>query len=123
MRWHRILLLLALAGCGGAGACPQIGCASSLVLQLPASVTQAEACVAGVCSSAIVDGTLVIPLGRRADGDTAAVTLTVPGTATAYEGTVDLVRTRPNGAKCPPVCVNGAAELDLAGKRIVTARG
>ena len=121
MRWHRSLVLLALAGCGGAGACPQIGCSSSLVLQLPASVTQAEACVAGVCTSEVVDGTLVIPLGRRADGDTAAVTVTVPGTPTAYQGTVALTRTRPNGANCPPVCVNGAAELDLDGGSVVAA--
>ncbi len=119
MRWHRLVVLLALAGCSSAGQCPQIGCPSQLTLRLPAAVTAAEACVADVCTSTVVDGALLVPLGRRADGDTAAVTVTVPGTATAYEGVVPLVRTRPNGANCPPVCVNGSAVLDIAGARVV----
>ena len=119
MRWHRLALLLALTDCGGAGACPQVGCVSQLVLQLPTGVTAAEACVAEVCSSEVVDGVLLVPLGRRADGSTAAVSVTVPGWPTAYVGTVPLNRTRPNGAACPPVCVTGAAALDVAGSRVV----
>jgi hypothetical protein len=119
MRWHRLALLLALTGCGGAGACPQVGCVSQLVLQLPAGVTAAEACVADVCTSEVVDGALLVPLGRRADGNTAAVSVTVPGRPTAYVGTVPLTRTRPNGAACPPICVTGAAALDVAGSRVV----
>jgi len=119
MRWHRLALLLALTGCGGAGACPQIGCVSQLVVRLPAGVAAAQACVATVCTSEVVDGQLLVPLGRRAAGDSAAVTVTVPGTATAYAGTVPLLRTRPNGAACPPVCVTGTARLDVAAGRVV----
>ena len=119
MCWHRLALLLALTGCGGAGACPQIGCVSQLVLRLPSGVAAAEACVAQVCSSEVVDGTVLVPLGRRADGDTAAVSVTVPDRPTAYVGTVPLIRTRPNGPACPPDCVTGAATLDVAGSRVV----
>ena len=119
MRWHRLGLLLALTGCGGAGACPQVGCVSQLELRLPAGVSAAEACVADVCSSVVVDGKVLVPLGRRADGDSAAVTVTVPDRPAAYEGTVQLTRTRPNGAACPPICVNGAATLDVAAGRVV----
>ena len=119
MRWHRLGLLLALTGCGGAGTCPQVGCVSQLELRLPAGVSAAEACVAEVCSSVVVDGKVLIPLGRRADGDSAAVTVTVPDRPVAYEGTVPVTRTRPNGAACPPVCVNGAATLDVAAGRVV----
>ena len=119
MRWHRLALLLALTGCAGAGECTQVGCVSELTLSLPPGVTAATACVAGVCTSEVVSGSLRIPLGRRADGNTAAVTLTLPGAATAYEGQVPLTRARPNGPRCPPVCVTGAARLDLAGGRIV----
>ena len=119
MRWHRFALLLALTGCASGGACPQIGCVSELVLRLPSGVTAAEACVAGVCTSEVVDGALAVPLGRRAEGTTAAVTVVIPGNSTTYEGEVPLERTRPNGANCPPVCVSGQAELDLAGERVV----
>ncbi len=119
MRWHRLALLLALAGCGGGAGCPQIGCVSQLTVRLPAGVAEATACVAEVCTSAVVDGALLVPLGRRAEGDTAAVTVTVPGSP-AYVGEVDLARTRPNGPNCPPVCVNGTAEVDTAAGRVVT---
>ena len=40
-------------------------------------------------------------LGRRAEGTTAQVTVTLPGRPTPYEGEVPLTRTRPNGAGCP----------------------
>ena len=120
MRWHRLALLLALTGCSSAGTCPQIGCISQLVLSLPVGVTTAEACVGGVCTSEVIDGELRVPLGRRADGDTAELTVTLPGTV-VITGVVPLQRTRPNGASCPPVCVNGTAELDVAGERVVPA--
>ena len=73
----------------------------------------------GVCTTALVDGELRVPLSRRAKGDTAVVTVTLPGRATPYEGEVVLTRTRPNGATCPPVCVNGTAQVDVAGQRVV----
>ncbi len=120
MRWHRLALLLALAGCTGDPSCTiRVGCASRLVVQLPPGATAGSACVAGVCTSEVVGGELRVPLGRRADGDTALVTVTLPG-APAYEGEVALTRTRPNGETCPPVCVNGTARLDLASGQVVT---
>ena len=119
MRWHRLALLLALTGCGGGTTCTLIGCESRLTVRLPAGVTAATACVAGVCTSAVVDGSLRVPLSRRADGDTAAVTVTVPGRSTPYDGVVAVVRTRPNGPGCPPVCVNGTAAVDAAAGRVV----
>jgi hypothetical protein len=117
MRWHRLVALLALTGCAGSPDCTLVGCASQLTVRLPAGATSGQACVAGVCTSEVVDGTLLVPLGRRADGDTAQVTLTTGGAS--YEGEVALARTRPNGDGCPPVCVNGAAVLD--GGRVVSA--
>ena len=123
MRWHRLALLFTLAGCSVGQTCTQIGCVSQLVLRLPAGVTAGQACVEGVCTSQVVDGALLVPLGRRAEGQSAAVTLTLPGTATPYEGSVPLVRGRPNGPKCPPVCVTGTATLDLPGQRIVAGGG
>ena len=119
MPWHRLLLLLALTGCGGGAACPLVGCVSELVVRLPAGATAGTACVADVCASRVVDGVLRVPLGRGAEGDTAQVTVTLPGTATPIEGEVPVVRTRPNGANCPPVCVTGTAEVDVAGDRVV----
>jgi len=119
MRWHRFALLLALAGCSGEPGCTLIGCVSQLVVQLPAGTTSGEACVAGVCTTTVVDGELRVPLSRRADGDTVVVTVTLPGRPTAYEGEVPVTRTRPNGRSCPPVCVNGTARVDAAGGRVV----
>ena len=119
MPWPRLALLLALTGCTAAGQCAQVGCVSQLTLALPAGVTTATACVADVCSSEVVAGALLVPLGRRAEGQTAAVTVTVAGTSTPYEGEVPLTRTRPNGPSCPPVCVSGAAQLDVASGRVV----
>jgi hypothetical protein len=121
MRWHRVALLLALAGCGGGPTCPLVGCASQLTVRLPAGVAAAQACVAGVCTSQVVDEALLVPLGRRAEGDQAQVTVTIGGRT--YEGTVPLDRTRPNGEQCPPECVNGRAAVDLAAGRVVPDRG
>ena len=92
MRWHRLALLLALAGCTGDPGCSLIGCASQLVVQLPPGTTSGSACVGGVCTSEVVGGELRVPLARRADGDTAVVTVELPG-APGYEGEVPLTRT------------------------------
>ena len=121
MRWHRLALLLALAGCAGERGCGDlIGCVSELTVRLPAGMTSAQACVQGVCTSAVTDGVLRVPLGRRAEGNTAVVTVTLPGRATPVEGEVALTRSRPNGPNCPPVCVTGTAEVDVAGQRVVS---
>jgi len=77
--------------------------------------------VQAVCTSEIVDGTLLVPLGRREEGDTASVTVTVEGSTTAYEGDVALIRSQPEGANCPLVCVSGTATVDLDAGRAVTA--
>jgi hypothetical protein len=119
MRWHRFALLLALAGCTGDPGCTLVGCVSQLVVQLPAGTTSGQACVAGVCTDDVLDGALRVPLGRRAEGATAVVTVTLPGRPTAYEGEVPLTRTRPNGASCPPECVNGSARVDTASGAVV----
>ncbi len=123
MRWHRLALLLALTGCAGGTDCTLLGCVSQLTVRLPAGVAAGEACVAGVCTSEVVDGALRVPLGRRAEGDTAWVTVTLRGTPASYEGEVPLARTRPNGPNCAPVCVNGSAVLDPASGRVLPARG
>jgi len=121
MRWYRLALLLAVAGCGGGAGCPElVGCSSQLTVRLPAGATAAEACVGGVCTTTVVRGELLVPLGRGAEGETAAVTVTIPGSP-AYTGDVGLVRTRPSGPRCPPVCVNGVAVVDSAAGRVVTA--
>ncbi len=117
MPWRRLLLVLALAGCAGGPTCSLVGCASQLTVRLPAGTTAGTACVAAVCTSEVVDGALLVPLGRRADGDTAQVTVTLG--STTYEGEVALQRTRPNGEACPPVCVNGEARLEQG--RVVSA--
>jgi hypothetical protein len=119
MRWHRYALLLALTGCAGGPTCSLIGCASQLTVRLPAGVSAGTACVAGVCTSEVVDGALLVPLSRRAEGGTAAVTVTLPGRRAPYEGVVALSRTAPNGPDCGPVCVNGLATVDAAAGRVV----
>lgn len=126
MCWRHLPLLLALTGCAGGAACPLIGCASQLTVRLPAGIEAGTACVAGVCTSTVVEGQLQVPLGRRAEGSSAVVTVTLPaapsaGAPTAYEGEVPVTRTRPNGENCPPVCVNGTAELDLTSGQVVEA--
>ena len=121
MRWHRLVVLLALAGCAGGPSCTLVGCSSQLTVRLPAGATAGTACVAGVCTSDVVDGTLLVPLGRRADGDTVQVTVTLG--ARTLEGEVPVARTRPNGETCPPVCVNGSAEVDPDAGRVVASRG
>ena len=122
MRWHRLGLLLALTACSGP-TCADDGCVSALTLRLPAGVTTAEACVQGVCATQVADGALQVPLARRAEGGTAAVTLTLGGNATVLAGEIPLTRSRPNGPNCPPVCVTGEAEVDLDGSRVVPASG
>ena len=124
MRWLHLPLLLALTGCAGGAACPLIGCSSQLTVRLPAGATSGTACVEEVCSSSVVDGALQVPLSRRSEGDTVVVTVTLPATAggpTTYEGEVPVTRSLPNGPNCPPVCVNGAAEVDVEGGRVVEA--
>ena len=122
MRWHRLTVLLALAGCATAQECPLIGCVSELAIQLPAGVTAAQGCVEGVCATEVRDGRLVIPLGRKSDGTTAQVTVTLTGAApTSYAGEVPLTRTRPNGPSCPPDCVSGTARLDPVTGTVVAA--
>jgi hypothetical protein len=121
MRWHRLVVLLALAGCAGGGECSLVGCVSQLTVALPPGVTQAQACVADVCTSQVRDGTLLVPLGRRAEGDTAAVTVALAGRS--YEGEVALSRSRPNGESCPPVCVTGSAYVDVPGGQVRSGRG
>ena len=121
MRWHRLAVLLALTGCGAGSECTLVGCVSALTVQLPQGVTTGEACVQEICSSTVVEGVLQVPLGRRADGDTAQVTVTLGGTSTVLTGEVPLTRSRPNGPSCPPVCVTGQAVVDLDADRVVPA--
>lgn len=121
MRWHRYAVLLALAGCSGPPACTLVGCVSQLTVQLPAGTAAAQACIQGVCTSEIVDGALLVPLGRREEGGSATVTVTLEGSTTAYEGDVALTRSRPEGANCPLVCVSGTATVDLDAGRVVSA--
>jgi len=117
VRWHRTALLLALTGCAGGPTCALVGCVSQLTVRLPAGTTSGTACVAGVCTSEVVEGALLVPLSRRTEGSSVQVTVTL-GT-TRYEGEVALTRTRPNGESCPPVCVNGQALLEQG--RVVSA--
>ena len=119
MRWHRWALLMALAGCTGDPGCTLIGCVSELTVRLPAGTTAGTACVEDVCTSEVVDGELRVPLARRSTGETAVVTVTLPGQPAAYEGEVAVTQTRPNGERCPPICVNATAQVDVAGGRVV----
>ena len=122
MRWHRLGLLLALTGCASGPDCTLIGCVSQLTVRLPAGVTAGQACVAGVCTSEVVDGALLVPLGRRAEGDTAEVTVLLSGRGTRYEGEIPLTRTRPNGPNCAPECVNAEAVVDVEAAAVLPAR-
>jgi hypothetical protein len=119
MRWHRLALLLALAGCGGGSECTLAGCVSALNVALPDGVTTGEACVEGICTTTVVDGTLQVPLGRRVEGDAAQVTLTLGGNSTVLRGEVPLTRSAPGGAGCPAECVTGAAVVDLETGRLL----
>lgn len=120
MPLRRLAVLLALAGCGsGSGACAQVGAVSQLTVRLPAGVTTGQACVQGVCTTTVQNGALLVPLGRREEGGSALVTVTLPGRQASYEGEVPLLRTRPNGPRCPPVAVTGVATVDLAAGRVV----
>ena len=123
MRWHRLGLLLALTGCASGPDCTLIGCVSQLTVRLPAGVTSGQACVAGVCTSEVVDGALLVPLGRKDEGDSAEVTVILSGGEEMYEGEIPLTRTRPNGPNCAPVCVNAEAVVDPASGRVLLARG
>jgi hypothetical protein len=121
MRWHRLAVLLALAGCGGGVECTLAGCVSALAVQLPAGVTTGEACIEGICATTVVDGALQVPLGRRAEGGTAQVTLTLGGNATVLRGEVPLTRSPPSGPGCPSECVTGAAVVDLDAGTVLPA--
>ena len=120
MRRWSLLLLVALAACGGDGECPLIGCVSQLTVQLPPDVTSARACVEQVCSAEVVDGKLQVPLGRRGDGPSVPLTVEVTGADGAVSqisGDAAVQRNRPNGEGCPPVCVVGTVRID--GERLV----
>ncbi len=120
-RWHRLVLLLGVAGCGAGGpTCTLIGCASQLTVQLPAGTGAVSACVAGVCTSTVSGGVLQVPLSRASD-TAADLTVTVGGTT--YAAQVPLRRTRPNGQACPPVCVTGTAALDVAAGTLTPVPG
>ena len=114
MRWHRLGLLLALTACGTGPECT-VGCVSALTVRLPAGVTAGEACVEGVCTTAVTDGALRVPLGRRADGDTAEVVLTLGGSSTVLRGEVPLTRSRAEDRSCAQECVTGEAVAELDG--------
>ena len=115
-RWS-LLVVLAVAACGGNGECPLIGCVSQLTVQLPAGAASARACVDEVCSSDVVDGVLQVPLGRRGEGSTVPLSVEVTdaaGTTTTVSGDAAVRRNRPNGPGCPPVCVVGTVRVDPA---------
>ena len=122
MRHWPLLLLALVTACGGAGRCPQTGCVSSLVVQVPADAPSVRACVGDVCADAVRDGQVEVPLSRRNAGDSVALVVEVTdaaGTATTYRGDVPVQRKRPNGRTCPPECVSGSARVDLVSGEIV----
>ena len=111
MRWHRLALLLALAGCTGDPAPARSSAASRSWCVQPAGRghAPAQACVGGRLHHRGRRRRAARPAraaGRRRHRRRDASRC--PGPA-AYEGEVPLTRTRPNGASCPPVCVNGTA--------------
>jgi hypothetical protein len=113
-----LLLLAAVAACGGDGDCPLIGCVSQLTVQLPPGAVSGRACVAEVCTTEVVDGVLQVPLSRRTEGNSVDVLVEVvdgSGATSTVTGDAAVRRTRPNGEGCPQVCVNGAVRLDGAG--------
>ncbi len=124
MRLWTLLLLTAVTACGGDGRCPQIGCVSALTVQLPAGTSSARACVAEVCSDVVTDGEVQVPLSRRGDATSVAVTVELTdaaGVSTTLEGQAPVQLSRPNGAGCPPVCINGEVRVDLASSSLVPA--
>ena len=120
MRWHRLAVLLALAGTGCGPECT-VGCVSALRVQLPGGVTTGEACVEGVCATTVTNGALRVPLGRRVEGDTAPVTLTLGGSSTVLRGEVPLTRSRAEDRRCAQECVTGEAVVDLDAGRVLPA--
>ena len=121
MRWHWLGLLLALTACTGPTC--TLGCVSELTIALPDGVTTGEACVEGICTSEVVDGALQVPLGRRADGTTGQVSLTLGGSSTVLEGEIPLRRSRAEDRSCAQECVTGEAVVDLAAGRVLPAPG
>jgi hypothetical protein len=116
-RWP-LLLLAALTACAGDGGCPLVGCVSQLTVELPPSAVSAQACVGDVCSSEVVDGVLQVPLSRRAEGASVALTVDAvdaAGDVTAAAGDVAVQRRSPGDADCPDMCVVGAVRLGASG--------
>ena len=124
-RWS-LLVVLAVAACGGSAECPLIGCVSQLTVQLPAGAAAARACVQEVCSSEVVDGVVQVPLGRRGEDSTVPLSVEVTdaaGATTTVTGDAAVERNRPNGEGCPPVCVVGAVRVDVVSGSLVAAEG
>ena len=120
MRWHRLGLLLALTACSTGPECT-VGCVSALTVQLPEGVSTGEACVEDVCTTTVTDGALQVPLGRRADSNTAEVTLTLGGNSTVLGGKIPLTRSRAEDRSCAQECVTGEAVVDLEAERVLPA--
>ena len=119
MRRWPLLLLSAVAACGGDGRCPLIGCVSQLTVQLPAGTTSARACVGEVCATEVSGGVLQVPLSRRGEGSSVEVVVELGDGGATVTGVVPVQFTRPNGDSCPPVCVTGTARVDTATQRVV----
>jgi hypothetical protein len=116
-RWP-LLLLAALTACVGDGGCPLVGCVSQLSVQLPPSAVSARACVDEVCSSQVVDGVVQVPLSRRAEGTSVALTVEAvdaAGEVTTAGGDVAVQRRSPGDTDCPDMCVVGAVRLEESG--------
>lgn len=118
MRTWPLLVVLAVAACGGDPECPLIGCVSQLSVAVPAGAASARACVAEVCATEPVDGVLQVPLSRRTEGATVPVVVEVvdaAGVTSTYRGDAAVVTNRPNGEGCPPICLTGAVRLGPGG--------